>query len=237
MVNCLLYQLSIHNTTHCWCILFHVVSNLTAALSFTEGLTLGIFVHYIPLSCTSSPCNLLFLNPGVYSLVQATVGLGTVLILYFCIAYTRAARISLYQGWRGCVAQFLQASCSLTCLIPPKPPLGSWSNVSNRPGPVPKTTFLWLQGSGSEPLQGHLTCSPLCHPAMHSAVSFSLQSFVPPLHTGKPTGAWQSPAAFGFRLSSPSHYVSGPLSQSFVGSSLNWTALNLDPSSTIPWAG
>ena len=26
-------------------------------------LILGVFVHYIPPSCTSSPCNLLFLNP------------------------------------------------------------------------------------------------------------------------------------------------------------------------------
>ena len=37
MVNCLLYQLSIHNTTHCFCILSHVVFSLTAALSFSEG--------------------------------------------------------------------------------------------------------------------------------------------------------------------------------------------------------
>ena len=42
-----------------------------------------------PPSCTSSPCNLLFLNPGVYGLVQATVGVGTVLIWDFCVAYTR----------------------------------------------------------------------------------------------------------------------------------------------------
>ena len=41
-------------------------------------------MHYIPLSCTSSPCNLLFLNLGVYGLVQATVGVGTVLIRYYC---------------------------------------------------------------------------------------------------------------------------------------------------------
>ena len=37
VANSLLYQLSIHNTTHCWCILFHVVRNLTAALPFTES--------------------------------------------------------------------------------------------------------------------------------------------------------------------------------------------------------
>ena len=36
-------------------------------------------MHSIPLSCTSAPCKLLFLNPGVYRLVQATVGIGTVL--------------------------------------------------------------------------------------------------------------------------------------------------------------
>ena len=30
-----------------------------------RALILGIFVHYIPLSCTRSPCNLLFLNLGV----------------------------------------------------------------------------------------------------------------------------------------------------------------------------
>ena len=36
-MNGLLNQLSIHSTTHCWSILFHMVCNLTAALSFTEG--------------------------------------------------------------------------------------------------------------------------------------------------------------------------------------------------------
>ena len=47
-------------------------------------------MHYIPVSCTSSPCNLLILGLGVYSLVQATVGVGTVLIWDFCVAFTRA---------------------------------------------------------------------------------------------------------------------------------------------------
>ena len=37
VVNSLLYQLSMHNTTHCWYILSHVVCNLTAAHSFTDG--------------------------------------------------------------------------------------------------------------------------------------------------------------------------------------------------------
>ena len=46
-------------------------------------------MHCIPLSWTSSPCNLLFLNLGLYGLVQATVGVGTVLIWDFCVAYTR----------------------------------------------------------------------------------------------------------------------------------------------------
>ena len=45
-------------------------------------------MHYIPLCCTSSPCNLLFLNPSVYGLVPATVGVGTVLIWDCCVAYT-----------------------------------------------------------------------------------------------------------------------------------------------------
>ena len=49
----------------------------------------GIFMHCIPLSWTGSPCNLLFLNLGLYGLVQATVGVGTVLIWDFCVAYTR----------------------------------------------------------------------------------------------------------------------------------------------------
>ena len=48
---------------------------------------------YIPLSCTSSPCNLLFLNLCVYALVQATVGVGTVLI-YISLGLLR----SLYKG-------------------------------------------------------------------------------------------------------------------------------------------
>ena len=36
------------------------------------ALILVTFVLCIPLSCTSSPCNLLFLNPGVYGLVPAS---------------------------------------------------------------------------------------------------------------------------------------------------------------------
>ena len=50
-------------------------------------------MHSIPLSGTSSPCNLFFLNPGVYYLGQATVGVGTVLIWDFCVAYTRGGYI------------------------------------------------------------------------------------------------------------------------------------------------
>ena len=50
-------------------------------------------MHYITLSCTSSPCNLLFLNLGIYSLVQATVGVGTALIWDFCVAYTRGGGV------------------------------------------------------------------------------------------------------------------------------------------------
>ena len=50
----------------------------------------GDIVHKIPLSCTSSPCNLLSLNLGIYSLVQATVGVGAVLIGDFCVGITGA---------------------------------------------------------------------------------------------------------------------------------------------------
>ena len=46
-------------------------------------------MHHIPLSCTSSPCNLVFLNQRAsYGLVQATVGMGTVFIWDFCVAIT-----------------------------------------------------------------------------------------------------------------------------------------------------
>ena len=55
-------------------------------------------MHYIPLPCTSSPCNLLFLNPGVYGLVQAAVGVGTVLIWNFCVAYTKGGGVGTEQG-------------------------------------------------------------------------------------------------------------------------------------------
>ena len=34
-------------------------------MSVYIALIFGMFVHYIPLSCTSSPCNLLFLNLGI----------------------------------------------------------------------------------------------------------------------------------------------------------------------------
>ena len=56
-------------------------------------------MHYIPLSRTSSPCNLLFLNLGTYGLARATVGVGTVLIWDFCVAYTRGGGVGtwLYQ--------------------------------------------------------------------------------------------------------------------------------------------
>ena len=43
----------------------------------------------IPLSGTSSLCILLILNLGIYGLVQATVGVGTILIWDFCVAIAR----------------------------------------------------------------------------------------------------------------------------------------------------
>ena len=49
-------------------------------------------LHYTWGKVTSSPCNHLFLNLAVYSLVQATVGGGTVLVWDFCVASTRGGR-------------------------------------------------------------------------------------------------------------------------------------------------
>ena len=77
-------------------------------------------MHYIPLSCTSSPCNLLFLNQGIYGLVQATVGVGTVLIWDFCVAYTRGGGVlplspndhpTIAQGSRGFVRGHPTRAC------------------------------------------------------------------------------------------------------------------------------
>ena len=70
------------------------------------ALILGIFVHPLPPSCTGSLCNLLFLNLGIYGLVQATVGAGTVLIWDFCVACTRGGggtseRARVGRGWRA----------------------------------------------------------------------------------------------------------------------------------------
>ena len=66
----------------------------------------GIFVHSIPLACTSSPCNLLFLNLGIYGLVQATVGIGTVLIWYFAVAYTKGGGgVGTLQNYSFCKTQ------------------------------------------------------------------------------------------------------------------------------------
>ena len=53
------------------------------------ALILGMFVHYIPLSGTSSPYNLLYFSPGIYGLVQTTAGVGAVFIWDFCVAITR----------------------------------------------------------------------------------------------------------------------------------------------------
>ena len=55
VVHFLLYQLSIHITTHCWCNLFHVVCNLTAAFSFTEGAVTPLVLTL--LKCAAAPCS------------------------------------------------------------------------------------------------------------------------------------------------------------------------------------
>ena len=55
-------------------------------------------MHNIPPSCTSSPCNLLFLSLEIYSLVQAAVGAGTVLIWDFCVAFTRGGGCFVHKA-------------------------------------------------------------------------------------------------------------------------------------------
>ena len=50
-------------------------------------------MHYTPLSGTSSPCNPLLMNLGICRLVQATVGVGNVLIWDFCVAITRGGGV------------------------------------------------------------------------------------------------------------------------------------------------
>ena len=90
-------------------------------------------MNYLPLSCTSSPCKLLFFNRGVYGLVQATVGVGTVLIWDFCVAYTRGGGYFLRavvpsEGmWEGCrIVMFVFVSllffvttCVCSCVLWP----------------------------------------------------------------------------------------------------------------------
>ena len=93
-----------------------------------QGSAFGDIVDYIPLSCTSSPCNLLFLNLGVYALVQATVGAGTVLIWDFCVAITGGGGVMLSAGVAGPYMERApaQKSCN-TCQHLPNSFLdGSW---------------------------------------------------------------------------------------------------------------
>ena len=73
---------------------------------------MGMFVHYIALSCASSPCNCLFLNLGIYGPVQATVGVGTVLILVLLR--------SLYKG--GGVLRVCAGFLPPPWISPPPPP-------------------------------------------------------------------------------------------------------------------
>ena len=102
-------------------------------------------MYYIPLSCTSSPCNLVFLNPGVYGLVQATVGVGTALIWDFCVAYTRGGRGGMTGAHRvlcaHCAKSRLFSTTSsqfFSCVVEHMEPkyIGSnacfWTNVTLR---------------------------------------------------------------------------------------------------------
>ena len=72
------------------------------------ALILGIFMH-------SSFLQLLFLNSGIDGLVQATVGIGTVLIWDCCLAYTRGGGAYAHFGesaiivalHKSCISQFV----------------------------------------------------------------------------------------------------------------------------------
>ena len=61
----------------------------------------GDICAFYSLSCTSSPCKLLFLKPGIYGLVQGTVGVGTVLIWDFGVAYTKGG--GTLRIWASCI--------------------------------------------------------------------------------------------------------------------------------------
>ena len=79
-------------------------------------------MHCTPLSGTSSPCNLLSLNLGVYGLVQATVGVGTVLIWDFSVAFTKGggvlAALSLVRVLQqGLINPMAGSSSSLSSLL------------------------------------------------------------------------------------------------------------------------
>ena len=100
-------------------------------------------MHYIPL------CNLLCLSFGVYGLVQATVGVGGVLIRDFCVAYTtgggvceiilnphRASHSILHVGLRLRHASLLLPTtlcCQVGDPLPPSPQIPY--------APFPTTTF------------------------------------------------------------------------------------------------
>ena len=78
-------------------------------------------MHYIPLSCTSPPCNVLFLDPGVYGVVQATVGVGTVLIWALLRSVSRGG--DYYQTFtEGPLSVGISALVGLPLRPPPPTP-------------------------------------------------------------------------------------------------------------------
>ena len=81
------------------------------------------YYYYIPLSCTSSLCNLLFLNLGLYGLFQATVGVGSALIWDLCVAYTRG-------GGTFFMMRILRRVCVCVC-VPPRCSLMERDNLVN----------------------------------------------------------------------------------------------------------
>ena len=51
------------------------------------ALIFGSFVLYIPLSCTNSAERQLYVLHASHTFVQATIGVGTVIIVYIGVAY------------------------------------------------------------------------------------------------------------------------------------------------------
>ena len=145
----------------------------------------------MPLSCTSSPCNPLFLNLGArcwllyvsrasYARVQATVGVGTVLIWDIGVAYTRGGGVSVsrratrFALSSGALHFLITGRGSELCLPPPTALRNRSSRTALHPSGtkrlntsapkervfgdcVPVERYLWY----CKPLTSHFPCCVL----------------------------------------------------------------------------